>query len=132
MSKFDKVFEAREDQNKESKKTVVKNTSVKNSAVKSNSAKNKNSKPSGENNSSKAESGLEKPAEAVTAPEPSKPEKQRGRPKAKRSDPAFIGFTTYIRKDTHLKVKIALLQEGKGREMSELVEDLLSNWTKNK
>lgn len=132
MSKFDKVFEAREDQERESKKAGVKNTPVKNSAVKSSASKNKNSKPAGDNNSFKAESVSEKPAKAVTALEPSKSEKQRGRPKAKRSDPAFIGFTTYIRKDTHLKVKIALLQEGKGREMSELVEDLLSNWTKNK
>lgn len=131
MSKFDKVFEAREDQEKESKKAVVKNNSVKNSAVKSSTAKNKTSKSAGDNNSSGAESLSETPVETVASESP-KPEKQRGRPKAKRSDPAFIGFTTYIRKDTHLKVKIALLQEGKGREMSELVEDLLSSWTKNK
>lgn len=132
MSKFDKVFEAREDQERESKKAVVKNNSVKSSAVKSSTAKNKTSKPAGNNSSTAAKSVSETPVEAVAVVEPSKPEKQRGRPKAKRSDPAFIGFTTYIRKDTHLKVKIALLQEGKGREMSELVEDLLSNWTKNK
>lgn len=120
MSKFDKVFEAREDQDKENKKAEIKNNAVKNKV--SNSSK--------QNNSSPSKKFLESPS-VVTA-EPPNVGKQRGRPKAKRSDPAFIGFTTYIRKDTHLKVKIALLQEGKGREMSELVEDLLSNWTKNK
>lgn len=126
MSKFDKVFEAREDQDKETKKTAVKNN-----AVKTGTAKSKPSKPVKQNNSSAANT-IELTEKETVATESSKPENQRGRPKAKRSDPAFIGFTTYIRKDTHLKVKIALLQEGKGREMSELVEDLLANWTKNK
>jgi hypothetical protein len=53
---------------------------------------------------------------------------KRGRPTAKRSDPDFVGLTTYIRKDTHTRAKITLLQEGKGRELSELVEDLIFNW----
>lgn len=124
MSKFDKVFEAREEkqQDKESgDKPVAKNSSV----------KSKTSKPAKQHESSSPITVSEQ-SSPVAAAESSKTEKHRGRPKAKRSDPAFIGFTTYIRKDTHLKVKIALLQEGEGREMSELVEDLLSNWTKNK
>ncbi len=53
---------------------------------------------------------------------------KRGRPPAKRSDPDFVGLTTYVRRDTHTRAKIALLQEGKGRELSELVEDLLCGW----
>lgn len=57
--------------------------------------------------------------------------RRRGRPKAKRSDPEFVGFTTYIRKDTHRKAKMALLEEEEGRELSELVEDLLSKWLKS-
>jgi hypothetical protein len=58
--------------------------------------------------------------------------KRRGRPRGKRSDPYFEQTTAYIRKDTHREVKIALLQEGVGREYSELVEDLLSGWLKSR
>lgn len=125
MSKFDKVFEAREEKQQD------KESGGKPSA-KSSSVKSKPSKPAKQNNSSAAKMASESSEEVTVAAESSKPEKQRGRPKAKRSDPAFICFTTYIRKDTHLKVKIALLQEGEGREMSELVEELLVDWSKNK
>ena len=54
----------------------------------------------------------------------------RGRPRGKRSDPNFEQVTTYLRKHTHQGVKIALLQEGRGQEFSELVEDLLAKWLK--
>lgn len=57
--------------------------------------------------------------------------RRRGRPSGKRSDPDYVGFTTYIRRDTHHEVKVALLQEKKGRELSELVEDLLTQWLKS-
>ena|ERR1051326_4076244 len=48
--------------------------------------------------------------------------------RGKRNDPNFVPFTTYIRRDRHREVKIALLKEGKGRELSELVDELLANW----
>ena len=54
----------------------------------------------------------------------------RGRPRGKRSDPNFEQITAYIRKQTHQGVKIALLQEGRSQEFSELVEDLLAKWLK--
>lgn len=57
---------------------------------------------------------------------------RRGRPSGKRSDPDFVGFTTYIRRQTHRGVKRALLDEPEEREMSELVEELLANWLKSK
>ena len=44
----------------------------------------------------------------------------------KRSDNDYRQVSAYIRKDTHQRVKIALLQEE--REFSELVEELLSSW----
>jgi hypothetical protein len=50
------------------------------------------------------------------------------RPLAKSADPAYVKFTTYIRKSTHLGVKTRLVSEGK--ELSDLVEELLSNWLK--
>jgi hypothetical protein len=56
----------------------------------------------------------------------------RGRPPGKRSDPDFEQVTAYIRRHTHQGVKIALLQEGKGQEFSELVEGLLAKWLKSR
>jgi hypothetical protein len=55
---------------------------------------------------------------------------RRGRPAGKRSDPDYEQVTAYIKKATHIDAKIALLQEGQGKEFSELVEDLLSGWLK--
>jgi hypothetical protein len=57
---------------------------------------------------------------------------RRGRPSGKRSDPDYVGFTTYIRKETHRKAKIALLEKEDGRELSELVEELITEWLKSK
>jgi hypothetical protein len=59
-------------------------------------------------------------------------EKKRGRPAAKRSDPDFLQVTAYIRKETHRKTKIRLLEEGEGREFSELVEVMLEEWLDRK
>lgn len=55
---------------------------------------------------------------------------RRGRPQGKHSDPDYRQVTAYIRRDTHQRVKLALLEEGKDREFSELLEELLSNWLK--
>ncbi len=66
-----------------------------------------------------------RPAEDEAVPE-QKP--KRGRPRGKRSDPAFESVTAYIRRDTHLKVKMELLRRGGRKEFSELVEELLVEW----
>jgi hypothetical protein len=50
------------------------------------------------------------------------------RPLAKSSDPAYMKFTTYVRKATHLGVKTRLVS--KEKELSDLVEELLSKWLK--
>lgn len=50
------------------------------------------------------------------------------KPLAKSADPAYMKFTTYIRKSTHLGVKTRLVS--KEMELSDLVEELLSNWLK--
>ena len=55
-----------------------------------------------------------------------------GRRRGKRSNPDYEQVTCYIRKQTHKHVKIALLRSGKGKEFSELVEDLLFDWLKFK
>ena len=54
--------------------------------------------------------------------------RSRGRPSGKRTDPDYAQVTAYIRKATHHGVKLRLLQEGQGREFSELVEELLATW----
>ncbi len=44
----------------------------------------------------------------------------------KRSNDEYRQISAYIRKDTHRRVKIALLEQD--REFSELVEELLGEW----
>ncbi len=87
------------------------------------------------------EAALPSPAPAETppnntlAPQPKRsptPEKRRGRPTGKRSDGEHIQVTAYIRRDTHHAVKVTLLQEGKGKEFSELVQELLAKWLKSR
>lgn len=75
-------------------------------------------------------------AEAIKPKRPNdKPpelKKKRGRPSGKRSDSEFNQVTAYIRKDTHLGVQMLLLKDGKVRDFSELVEDLLAKWVKSR
>jgi hypothetical protein len=123
MSKFDKVFEAREtDKTEKRDDGEQRKSSVKSS--------NK-SKPANKQTPARQKVDSEKTTFAAETAG-ADASRKRGRPPAKRSDPAYVGFTTYIRKDTHLKVKIALLQEGGDRELSELVEELLAKWVKDK
>ncbi len=60
--------------------------------------------------------------------------RRRGRPNAKRSDPMFVQTTAYIRKETLRETKRALLEleDENKRDFSELVEELLSTWLKEK
>lgn len=55
-----------------------------------------------------------------------------GRPRGKRSNDEHLQVTAYIRKDTHLDVKEALLRDQKGRDFSDLVEELLAKWLKSR
>ncbi len=56
----------------------------------------------------------------------------RQRPPGKRRHPDFEQVTAYIRKETHHQVKLALLWELKDRQFSDLVEELLSTWLKDR
>jgi hypothetical protein len=49
-----------------------------------------------------------------------------GVPGGKRSNARYRQVSAYVRKDTHRKVKMALLEDD--REFSELVEELLGGW----
>jgi hypothetical protein len=71
--------------------------------------------------------------EPTPAPEPPPPPApaeppRRGHPPGKRSDSAYTQVTAYILEDLHHGVKMALLKERKGREFSQLVASLLSEW----
>jgi len=53
---------------------------------------------------------------------------RRGRPQGKRSDPDYTQITAYITKATHKQVKLALLEQGDGQEISEVIEECLRDW----
>ena len=76
-------------------------------------------------------------AAAVAEPEPDEPAvvaetppaRKPGRPAVgKKSDPAYAQVTAYVRKDRYRDVRIALLQDGDGRDFSGLVDGLLADW----
>jgi hypothetical protein len=57
---------------------------------------------------------------------------KRGRPKVgKRSNTDYIQITAYIRSVTHKNTKIALIEQGSGRDMGDLIDELLSEWLKS-
>lgn len=122
MSRFDKIFEARTE-----------------TAEAENGGKSEQMKAVGKTGSENPDAPVKRKSRSLASPlvvqipePPTEPATnqviKRGRPPAKRSDPNFVGLTTYIRRETHMQAKIALLQEGQGKELSELVEDLIGSW----
>lgn len=69
---------------------------------------------------------------AKPRPQAPVPPRRVGRPSGKRSDGEHVQVTAYIRRDTHLDVKTSLLREQKGRDFSDLVEELLAKWLKSR
>jgi hypothetical protein len=72
----------------------------------------------------------EEPAEAPAAPPPPPAAKGRGRPAGKRSDPEFKPTTLLLREKTKRAAMRLLEDKGGGQDLSELVEQLLAQWTK--
>jgi hypothetical protein len=60
---------------------------------------------------------------------PAKNEKRTG---GKSSNSDFTQVLTYIKKDTHNRVKAELIFDDEKRDLSDLVEELLADWLKNK
>ena len=53
----------------------------------------------------------------------------RGRPRnGKRSNPDYKQISALIRKDTHRAVVRVLLDDGKSRDVSDLLQELLQRW----
>lgn len=55
-------------------------------------------------------------------------EKRSGRPLAKRSDPEWKQISAFVRKETHRKAKMKLLQQDGNKDLSDVIEELLQNW----
>jgi hypothetical protein len=68
------------------------------------------------------------PAIQVLTPVPPEPQKGRGRPPGKRSDPDWAPRTILMRSKTHRRVSIMLLERDDGPDLSELVDELLTEW----
>ncbi len=56
---------------------------------------------------------------------------RRGRPTGKRSNPDYEQVTAYLNKQTNEDARVKLIREGKRRDFSELVEELLQKWLKS-
>ena len=64
----------------------------------------------------------------VSASAPAAESPKRGRPPGKRSSSEYRQITAYVRADTHKAVRHKLIDDG--RELSELIEDLLAAWAR--
>lgn len=56
----------------------------------------------------------------------------KGAAKGKSSNSEYKQVLTYLKKDTHRRVRIALLDEAEKRDLSDLVEDLVYEWLNSK
>jgi hypothetical protein len=70
------------------------------------------------------------PARAET-PAPHRAHRRVGRPPGKRSDPDWEQLTLFIRKDTKRAAMRRLMEDQRGKDLSEIIEQLLSRWSKS-
>lgn len=74
------------------------------------------------------EPGPAPPPAQVPVPVLQEPQKGRGRPLGKRSDPDWAPRTILMRSKIHKRVSIMLLERDNGPDLSELVDELLTEW----
>ncbi|CAN5732808.1 hypothetical protein BH10CHL1_BH10CHL1_06510 [soil metagenome] len=58
------------------------------------------------------------------APVPAEPTRKL----AKSKDPNYVPLTIYVRKDLRNKVQVMLMENGRGRDVSGVVNELLEAW----
>jgi uncharacterized Rmd1/YagE family protein len=58
--------------------------------------------------------------------------RRRGRPNGKRSNENFRQVTAYVGKETYKQTKMKLLAADEPQEFSELIDDLLNRWLREK
>jgi hypothetical protein len=56
------------------------------------------------------------------------PVRGKGRPPGKRSDPAWKLYSHFLKKQTHREVTNILRNEENGRDLSDVLEQLLEEW----
>ena len=74
--------------------------------------------------------GEEAPSDAATAAvvSPALAPRPQGRPPGKRSDPNWKPRTILMRTKTHRRVASVLLERDDGPDLSELIDELLTEW----
>lgn len=68
----------------------------------------------------------EQPAAADSAS--AEPVRGKGRPPGKRSDPAWKLYSHFLKKQTHREVTNILRNEDDGRDLSDVLQQLLEEW----
>ena len=64
----------------------------------------------------------------ASAPVSAEPVRRQGRPLGKRSDPAWKLYSHFLKKQTHREVTNILRNEENGRDLSDVLEQLLEEW----
>jgi hypothetical protein len=77
-----------------------------------------------------ASPGQETPVTAAAEP-PARAERGRGRPPGKRSNPDYEPTTVLLRKKTKRMAARKLEDSGRKSDLSELIQQLLDQWTAN-
>ena len=62
------------------------------------------------------------------APARAEPVRRKGRPLGKRSDPAWKLYSHFLKKQTHREVTNILRNEEDGRDLSDVLQQLLEEW----
>lgn len=67
-------------------------------------------------------------AEPLDSSASAAPVRGRGRPLGKRSDPAWKLYSHFLKKQTHREVTNILRNEENGRDLSDVLQQLLEEW----
>jgi hypothetical protein len=71
------------------------------------------------------------PVVRAEAPAPHRPSRRPGRPPGKRSNPDWEQLTIFIRSETKRAAMLRLMESQHGKDLSEVIEQLLSRWSKS-
>jgi hypothetical protein len=64
----------------------------------------------------------------ASTPASAEPMRRQGRPPGKRSDPAWKLYSHFLKKQTHREVTNILRNEEDGRDLSDVLQQLLEEW----
>ena len=64
----------------------------------------------------------------LTRSESAEPVRGKGRPPGKRSDPTWKLYSHFLKKQTHREVTNILRNEENGRDLSDVLQQLLEEW----